>query len=100
MSPQPDALEVLRSKTQASRVEFVHEELASCFRNVETANAAYDSREYDVAKRHAKAAEDGYETIVRFLGEIEEEAQRTEIEHRWNQLRAELDALQARLAEL
>ncbi len=99
MTPQLDPLDIMRSKTQASRVEYLNQELANCFASLREAKAEADAGRTEAAKKRGKVAEDGYANLVRFLAEIESEAERTKIEQDWNQLRGELDDLHVQLKE-
>jgi hypothetical protein len=85
------------SKTQESRVEFVNTEMDTCFQHVKDARAALSAGDLEQGKQYARAGENGYENIVKFLAEIESTDRRAQIEHRWNQLRAELDDVQTQL---
>ena len=87
----------LESKTEQISYEFVQTELATCFSSVDTAVRELEQGHREAALEEAEKAEKGYKTIVGYIAKLSEEGPRIEIQQRWTELRASLDALQAQI---
>lgn len=99
MDEQEERFEKMLAETQQTRYQYLTGELAACFDTVKRAVTALAAGNLQQAEREAAKAEEGYQAIVRFLAKIADDNQRQEVEQRWEQLRSELDALQAQLKD-
>lgn len=87
----------LHAKTQKVHLDFLETELSLCFTFGEV--AATEMSTDKAAAQHALAkAEEGYDTVNRFLMQVDPGSQRQEIQQRLNELRAKLDGLQSWLS--
>jgi hypothetical protein len=99
MDEQEERIAELQSKTQRSHYEFIQAELDACFTAVQVGIHELESGHREGAQEESQKAEKGYKTVIGFVAELGDEQQKTEIEKRWNDLRAKLDALQSMLKD-
>jgi hypothetical protein len=100
MDEQEERLAELQSKTEKTNYEFIHAELDACFVAVDAGARKLESGHTEIAHEELQKAEKGYKTVIGFVAELGDERQRSEIEKRWNDLRARLDALQSLFKEV
>lgn len=89
--------EVLKAQTEELRVEFLRTDIALCmtFSNLVTTELGMHDR--PAAERVFMKAERGYDTIARFLRQMEDGQQKREIGQELAALRTALDAANGRL---
>jgi hypothetical protein len=99
MEEEEDRVGELRSKTQQNNSAFVRSELDACFLAGENGMRELEEGNRETAEQEAQKAEEGYKTVIGFVAELSDEAERAAIEKRWTALRAQLDKLQSMLQD-
>jgi hypothetical protein len=100
MDEQEERIAELQSKTEKTNYDFIQAELNACFVAVDAGTPELESGDMEIAREDLQKAEKGYKTVIGFVAELGDEEQRSEIEKRWNELRARLDALQSLFKEV
>jgi hypothetical protein len=84
----------LQAAANRNRIDFLQTDLELCFTFVDLANTERQIGERDAASRLLEKAETGYANIARFLPDVENRDQKSEIEQKLAQLRVRLDTEQ------
>jgi hypothetical protein len=84
-------------KRRALCYELVRANLGTCFTHAGLAKSQLDAGKRGLAERSFGLARSSHEAMLRFLGRVEDEGQRHEVQTKLGQLREKLDVLQRQL---
>ncbi len=77
--------------------ELVRANLGTCFAHAGLAKSEFEAGKRGPAERSFGLARSSHEAMLRFLGRVEDEGQRHEVQTKLRQLREKLDLLQRQL---
>jgi hypothetical protein len=84
----------LEAATNRNLIDFLQTDLGLCFTFTDLAKTERHIGDQDAARRVLEKAEAGYATIARFLADVKDANQKSEIAQKLAELRARLDAEQ------
>jgi hypothetical protein len=84
-------------ETRAVCYELVRANLRTCFIHAGLAKTEFEAGKRGLAERSLDLARSSHEAMLRFLGRVEDERQRHEVQTKLGQLREKLDLLQRQL---